>query len=148
MPLKVIVGSTTKDAARASVYPSTTAKRATRIEAWNGSAWKLVQSFAPPMTLAITPSGVEGSDSQAFPVFVTSDTATATPTGGVGPYTYAWSIASPIFAQTPSAASTAFSGTVSPGSPLSGTATCTATDSLGTTASATVVVTLRNISEA
>ena len=148
MPLKVIVGSTTKDAARASVYPSTTAKRATRIEAWNGSAWKLVQSFAPPMTLAITPNGVEGITSFPFPVVVVSDSATATPTGGVGPYTYVWTISAPISPDTPNAASTTFSAPVSPGSPESGTATCTATDSLGTTTSATVVVTLRNISEA
>lgn len=148
MPLKVIVGTATKDAVRAEVTKGGVQKRVTRIEAWNGSAWKLVQSFAPPMTLAITPNGVQGGDNQPYPVFVTSDPATATPTGGVGPYTYVWSISAPISSDSPNAATSTFSGIVSPGSPLTGTATCTATDSLGTTASATVVVTLRNISEA
>jgi hypothetical protein len=66
MPLKVIVGSTTKDAARAQFYPSTSPKRVTRIEAWNGSAWKLVQSFAPPMSLSIAPASAEGEVVRPF----------------------------------------------------------------------------------
>lgn len=148
MPLKVIVGSTTKDVARAQFYPSTSPKRVTRIEAWNGSAWKLVQSFAPPMSLSIAPASAEGEVSSPFPATVDSNVIIATPSGGIGPFSYSWSVTGPIAVNNPTNAGCSFSATCNPGQTRSGTATCTATDSLGTVAVATAPVILRNNSEA
>jgi len=149
MPLKVIVGTATKDAARLEAYPATTAKRATRIEAWNGSAWKLVQSFAPTMSLSVTPS-VSGESYSPSGGIIVSDAAFATPSGGVGPFTYAWTRVSgaTLTVSTPNLASTSFQANVPASATRNAVYRCTATDSLGTTAFADTAVTLSNNSEA
>jgi hypothetical protein len=149
MPLKVIVGTATKDTARMEAYPATTAKRATRIEAWDGSAWKVAQSFAPTMSLSVTPE-VSGSSGSPSGGVITSAAAFATPTGGTGPYTYAWTIVSgnALTVNTPNSANTSFRSSVGPGNSKFAVYRCTCTDSLGTTADDTVNVTLTNTSEA
>lgn len=150
MPLKVIVGTATKDAARASVYPATTAKRVTRIEAWNGSAWKLVQSFAPPISLAANPVASFASRNAAAVVAVVSDPVTFTVTGGTGPYTYSivqtGGPAASIYS--PTSASSQFAMGLGPGSSETSAFTCTVTDSNGLTAAAVASVTFTNTSGA
>lgn len=150
MPLDVIVGSTTKAAVRASAYPSTTAKRATRIEAWNGSAWKLVQSFAPPMVASITPDPVNGFRDFAGIIVIESSTATCTPTGGTGPYTYSWAQTSGPAATIvrPNFAATSFRMALGPGDAEQANFTVTVTDSTGLTAQATVTAYFNNTSGA
>ncbi|MGQ3081094.1 MULTISPECIES: hypothetical protein [Alphaproteobacteria] len=150
MPLNVVVGTAEKACVKIEVTKGSQ-KRATRIEAYDGSAWKLVQSFAPPMSLSVTPS-VTGAYNGSSPglISITSSTATATPVGGTGPFTYAWTHLSgdTLTVTNPNNASTAFRASIGPGDSWSATYRCTATDSLGTTALGSVDITLSNNSGA
>ena len=148
MPLKVTVGTAQKDVAKGEVTVSNVQKRMTRIEAWNGSAWKVVQSFAPAMTLNVTPD-VEGASSSPSGGIITSAAAFAVPVGGVGPFSYAWTKVSgdTLTVTTPNNANTSFRGNVGPGNLSFAIYRCTATDSLGTTASGDTIITLTNNSE-
>lgn len=72
---------------------------------------------------------------------LTTSNATATASGGTGPYTYAWTLPSGlgVVANSPSSATTSFTASgLSPGNLVSATATVTATDSLSATATDTV----------
>lgn len=150
MPLKVIVGSETKDVEAVRVYPATTAKRVTRIEAWNGSAWKLVQSFAPPISLAASPVASFASRNAAAVVAIISDPVTAFVTGGTAPYSYLWTQtggpAASIYS--PTSATTKFAMGLGPGSSEDAQFTCTVTDSNGQTAAAIAFATFSNTSGA
>ena len=148
MPLKITVGTAEKDAAKGEVTVANAQKRMTRIEAWNGSAWSIVQSFAPPMSLSVTPS-VSGTSSSPSGGIITSAAAFASPVGGVGPFSYAWTKVSgdTLTLTTPNNASTNFRASVGPNDNRFAIYRCTATDSLGTTAFADTAVTLTNNSE-
>lgn len=64
---------------------------------------------------------------------LTTNAITATPTGGLGPYTFNWSVISDdgIVATTPNASTTSFrKATTYAGYTYTGTATCTVTDSV------------------
>ena len=109
---------------------------------YKGGAWHSAASFVLPMSLTITPStnNTGGTD------YVVSKVMTATPTGGLGPYTYAWTIP----AQS-GPGSLALNGATSANATVGGYVTngdwtftlqCTATDSLGTQAAFTVDGTL------
>lgn len=147
MPLNVIVGTSEKACVKIEVAKATQ-KRATRIEAYDGSAWKLVQSFAPPMTLNVTPE-IGGFSSSPSGGVITSSPATASPVGGVGPYSYAWSKVSgdTLTITAANNATTRFQANVGPGDIRFAIYRCTATDSLGTTAQGEVSITLTNNSE-
>jgi hypothetical protein len=74
---------------------------------------------------------------------ITSDPATATPSGGLAPYTYNWTSSDPLTsALSPTLATTAFrsTGNVS-GEDFIVVMTCHATDSLGVTATDDCTVT-------
>lgn len=150
MPLKAVANGAEKAAERMEVTVGNAQKRVVRIEAWNGSAWKVAQSFAPPITLGVTPSSVFGTNNSTGIVLVTSSTATATPTGGTAPYTYAWTKVSgdTMTATSPTSASTAFRLGVGPGDVKTATYRCTVTDKNGLTAQDTVSITLTNTSGA
>jgi hypothetical protein len=70
----------------------------------------------------------------------TTSSVTVTPSGGVAPYTYAWTKVSgdTVTIDSPAAATTTFTGTPPENSTLSGTYKCTVTDS--TPASAIITV--------
>lgn len=146
MPLKVIANGATKDAESAQVTVGNAQKRVVRIDAWNGSAWKLAQSFASPLSLTVSPSEVTGAESSLSPVLVTSGTAYATPAGGTAPYTYAWTKVSgdTLTVTSPSRAFTAFQATLSANDLSNAVYRCTVTDKNGLTAQDTVNVTLSN----
>ena len=92
-----------------------------------------------PATLYGSGSGATSSGS------VTTGSASVTVSGGIAPYTYAWSYISgnsSITITTPTGSSTTFSATVA-GIPKQANYQCTVTDSLGHTAvSGTINVTL------
>lgn len=145
MPLKVVVGGAEKLAAKADIYISGAKKRVVRIDEWNGSAWKLVQSFLPTISLSVTPN-VFGSANYPGTTLVTSTVATATPTGGAGPYTYAWSrVSGAVLSITaPTNASTSFRTTIEAGGSRTATYRCTVTDTNGLTAFDDVNINLIN----
>lgn len=150
MPLKVVVGTVEKDVVKMEITKGGVQKRVTRIEAYDGSAWKLVQSFAPPISLAASPPASFAARNAAAVVAVISSPVTAIVTGGVGPYTYLWTQtggpAASIY--TPNNASSQFAMALGPGSSESAAFTCTVTDSNGLTAGAVASVTFTNTSGA
>jgi len=78
----------------------------------------------------------------------TTGSTTVTPTGGLGPYTFSWAFTSGgtgITIVSPGSPVTAFSTTgLGTGSTVSGTATCTVTDSLSQTTTVAVPVSISN----
>ena len=150
MPLKAVASSAEKDVERMEVTVGGAQKRVVRLEAWNGSAWKVVQSFAPPISLNVAPSSVSGTGDSHAAILITSSTATATPTGGTAPYTYAWTKVSgdTLTVTNPTNASTAFRASIGPGDSRGATYRCTVTDKNGLTAQDTVSITLTNTSGA
>lgn len=81
---------------------------------------------------------------------VTTDSATVTPSGGTGPYTYAWAYVSGYASFTtnsPTSATTTWTGSITlPGQDRSAVYRCTVTDSLAATASVTIGVSISEIS--
>jgi hypothetical protein len=73
---------------------------------------------------------------------VTTNATTVTPTGGTGPYTYAWSLVSgdTFTVNSPTAATTTFTTGLTTGQDKSAVYRCTVTDSLLAEATATVGV--------
>jgi hypothetical protein len=112
--------------------------------AYISGSWRKVATFIAQLTLAISPTSVHATNSS------TTGTATATPSGGLGPFTYAWTLVSnsgvtgPQIAS-PTTASTQFYGTPTDGSSGSCVFRCTVTDSLGSTATADITATFATI---
>lgn len=104
---------------------------------------RVVYPDGPPpgtLSLSIEPPNVDGF---SFASTVTTNPATATPTGGTGPYTYSWTIVAYTSASAPpninaglSATTTFTQSGVSPAMPETATFRCTVTDSVAATASA------------
>jgi hypothetical protein len=157
MTALVRLGGEWKTISAAKVFASGAWRTLAAIRVFSGGEWREVANFtAPPTTdptptptglsLSISPSPVLAAGSSSM---VTSSTVTATPSGGLAPYRYAWSATGDhsinISART--SASTTFSATgilaSDPGA--EGTATCTATDALGNTATAEVALSFTRI---
>ena len=100
-----------------------------------------VGGAALPFSASISPAVATGSGK----VNITTNSVTATPVGGTGPYTYAWSYVSgdAVTVLSPTAAATAFRSNISAG----GVYRCTITDFLLATATATVGVSITSTSE-
>lgn len=107
------------------------------VEGWvraSNNALKLVFALAPPMTLDIAPDEAPGFTNGSGTA--TTLLATATPTGGMAPYNYAWTLISHThpsvapFATAPTSAATRFTQTaIGPGESYSAVFRCTVTDS-------------------
>lgn len=147
MPLKVVVGGVEKVAVRADLVVSGASKAVRRIEIWTGSAWKVAHSFLSPLTAtAVPPTASRTVNGLPPPAIITTNGVTATPAGGQGPYTYAWSIiaGTGITILSGFTATAAFRASV-PSGTKTGTAQCVVTDSLGSTATITVPLTFANL---
>lgn len=116
----------------------------TRAVIYQGGAWRDAAAFVEPLTLAITgnPFGtINGSGT------VVTGTVTATPSGGLGPYTYAWTRTGGAAASiaSPASATTTFSLFLNAPDSQSANFQCVVTDALGSTASAPVTATFSAI---
>jgi hypothetical protein len=93
--------------------------------------WKMVYTG---MTAALSPNPATWAGYEPESGIYTSQTVSATPTGGTSPYTYAWTALSGIATcLAPTSASTGFIA----GEPLTTSIQCVITDANGTTATAT-----------
>lgn len=130
---------------------------------WNGGSWVDI-TFAgggggAGLSATVSAGSVQGTEFRvsppAWPAVLTvgSDTpstVTVTPSGGTGPYTYAWtheSGDSAVQVTAPTSATTGFVGNIGKNQTKSAIKRCTVTDSLGATTSVTVSVTLEYIFE-
>lgn len=130
---------------RGEVLLGGTWRRVSRAEVYRGGAWRSCLSFVPPLALDVTPYVEGGARSQtARPATVTSSAATATPIGGAGPYSYAWSVAGGALPTSPAMASTQFRANIPAGGEINGTATVVCTDAFGSTASGQTQYSLYN----
>jgi len=120
-----------------------------RIRAYIGGAWEDVATFTPPLSLGLTPDII--GDITGVPSSYISPTVTATPTGGVAPYTYSWAYTSGTTGYTitnPTSASTRFSRSFVIDDEYITNFTCTVTDAESEVASAVIQVTVNAISGA
>lgn len=110
-------------------------RRFTRGEAYKGGAWRSIATFVQPLTVSISPSQVQGFANPLKPTTqtITTGTAIATPSGGLGPYTYLWSSGN-----SPTLASNTFTATLPGDSELTQNPSMTVTDALGSTANGSV----------
>ena len=136
--MKAFVGAAWREITSAKAFIGGAWRTLTVGKAYNGSAWQSAASFVLPMSLTITPNPCNTGGSY----YVVSRTMTATPTGGLGPFTYAWTITAqtgprPLALNSTSSANTTVGGNITYGD-YTFTLQCTVTDSLGTTAIAQV----------
>ena len=150
MTMLVRLGGAWQTITGAKVFASGSWRTLSGIKVYASGAWRDVASFSPPppppggggggggsMTLSISPDfqSVTGPGGT-----VTSNPVTATPSGGVAPYTYTWSISdlegNPSI-NSPTLATTTFSASgLFPDEPVVPSFQCVCRDSLGNTASA------------
>lgn len=110
-------------------------RRITRVEHYVGDAWRTGAVFTQPLTASVnTPVYATGTGT------LVSDASTATPAGGMGPYTYSWTRIAGTYGtpSDPTSARTAFYANIGRFKSASSTFRCTVTDSLGATATADV----------
>lgn len=97
----------------------------------------MLKKSYPVLSVSVAPTSLFGSE--AYPVVTTTSVATATPSGGVAPYTYSWTAVSSTtgtaYPLNPTNASTYFRDSL-PYSPFECDAVfkCTVTDAVGQTA--------------
>lgn len=134
--MKVNNGTALKPVVRAKVKIGSSLKNVVRLKVNVGGVLKTADSFVQPLTASASPATVYGSAATS-PII--SGSATVTPSGGIGPYTYSWARTSGSGSITSStSATTTFSDVLAPDSSSSGVFRCTVTDSHGSTATADV----------
>lgn len=104
---------------------------------------------AGSLAVSISPDPVNGAQANGTTVAVTTDTATANPSGGVAPYSYAWSLVvndgGTWQILSPNEQATPFKHTgVAPGATRTATFKCIATDARGRTGEAQVTAFAKN----
>lgn len=153
MAVKIRAAGAVKTITAARVKQSGVERPLRAIKVWDDGALRTVATFAPDLSLAISPPGVTGNAASNFPATVTTTLVTAIPTGGQSPFTYAWTFVSKSGGNTPTATSPSFASTTfkqtSVGAFDSNTAVfrCTVTDHFGTTATADVNLTFFNLGD-
>lgn len=118
------------------------------VKRWDGSAWVDTGwgGGGGGLSATVSPGTATGEGiTEDLVETVFSNSVTVTPSGGTGPYTYAWSRFSghsSIFAGSPTAATTEFSATFYKGQTRTAVFRCNVTDSLSATTFVDVPVTL------
>lgn len=141
--MKVSIGGVLKEVAAIKVAIGSTWKAVANTKAVVGGVWKAGETFTGGsggggdgggFTLGISPASAYGY-SNTSPV--TSESVTVTPTGGVAPFTYAWTkLSGSGSINSPTTATTTFNANVPDGDSLIGNYRCTATDAIGSFATA------------
>ena len=121
-------------------------RRLLRIEGMDAGQLRLVATFADPLSVKVSPTEVFAARGSDQTITMTTGFTTATPSGGLGPYTYSWARTQGTVGvpNAPSMATTTFTGAVEPGDIQQSTFLVTVTDSAGQTATADVVATFAN----
>lgn len=144
--MKVFVNGAWRTVAAAKVYIGGRWRPLTRIKIFIGNpattgSWKTAKVFVAPMSVS-APDTYANAISKT-PATITAN-ITATPAGGLGPYTYAWSKVGGGTLLYPTSATCALTASVAAGTSVVATLTVTVTDATGATATTTCDVTLEN----
>lgn len=140
--MKSYAGSAWREIVSGKAFFNNSWRTLTIGKVFKGGAWQQIFSFVPPLSVAVSPTSFSASSRGSN---IASKSLTATPTGGLAPFTYAWTVTSTTAPVTLSGASTAnvtVSGDVSVVDTITVSLSCTVTDSLGTTASGSASGTL------
>lgn len=133
-------GGTLRTITSIKVQDGGTLRPVQTVKILDGSTLRTVAELVSSLTVAITPDTIEGGGRNSG---ITSNAATATPTGGLAPYTYAWVITSgTATATSPTLATTTFRQEGIPeDTVMVATAQVTVTDAIGQTATDTTGMT-------
>jgi hypothetical protein len=142
--MKVFLGGSWREVTTRRAYVGGAWRRVTRRMAYIGGAWRTVATFLTPLSSSTSVSMVFGDGGGFTVTTVLSDTVTVTPSGGLGPYTYAWSKTGAAALSSTNSATVYVSQALSKSASSSGTLSYTVTDSLGATASGSVGYLLTN----
>lgn len=148
MPMKMMdAGSVLRTVTGMKVADGGLVRTIRTVKFMDGTTLRTVATFAPPMTLSISPSPIIGVSTTST---CTAGPVTATPSGGVAPYSYAWTrlshsaLTAPTITS-PSTASTSFVQTGLPSGTIEdATFRCTVTDAAAQTAAADVIASFQN----
>lgn len=145
--MKIFLGGAWHEVSRRYVFIGSAWRRITRRMVYIDGAWETAARFLDPLTVAISPLSAAAIVSSHIPT-VGTVYLSATPAGGLAPYTYAW-VANPDFGPAPSigaptSANTAVFQSIPPGTQYESTLQVTVTDSLGQTATAFCPCTFTN----
>ncbi len=145
--MRVNISGVWKDVAAVKVNVDGTWRTVTKIRVNVAGTWKDAGTFVGPLSLDIPSSSVSGTSFGTNPV--RTDNVLATVTGGLGPFTYAWTrLSGSGSATAPTFAVTRLQDTVDDYDTTSGVFRCTVTDSLGATAYDDVSATFTNYGSA
>lgn len=146
MGMQVYAGGAWRNISDLRVYANKAWRRITNVKVYVSGAWRDVARFVDALSLSTPPNfAVSNNNSTIFGF------AGVTPSGGLAPFAYAWTVtASSGGTVTVSAGTTTASATFrATGVALNHTATatfkCVVTDSLGQTAQSTVTGTFQHI---
>jgi len=143
MGIQAFISGMWRTPKRGEAYINGAWRRLIRGEAYIGGQWRAIASFVGP--LSVSSNNAVGTVFSNRAQRVNSQTVTAMPSGGLGPYSYVWTILSgPAQVAAPTNASTLFYAIVNPSDVVQGTARVTVTDALGSTAQTTISITLSN----
>lgn len=149
--MKIRVLGENQEVRRASAHVGVEQRQCRTAKVMVNDVLETVAVFADLLTVSVEPTQVLGFGISPSSTTVFTGSTTATPTGGLGPYTYAWTLVSssggvtPVATQ-PNFATTAFAKPSVPAfSVFSAVFRCTVTDSFGSTATADVSATFENL---
>lgn len=146
--MEAFIAGAWRSIGRGEIYIGGQWRRFTRGEAYIGGQWRSIAVFVSPLT--VTAPDVIGTRTTSKPSsgVVVTNVSTATPSGGLSPHTYVWSITSGSASiGSPTGASTSFSKTLSANTEAEATAHVVCTDALGATAAASITLTFSNYSD-
>lgn len=138
MSLQTFIAGMWRTPRRAEAYINGAWRRIIRGEVYAAGQWRAIVSFVGPLS-------VRADDIQEYAYNTTNVTgySGAYPSGGLGPYRYQWTLLSgPITLGSVNLATVSATASVPYNQSRTGTARVTVTDALGTTASATISISL------
>lgn len=148
--IRIQDAGTLRTITRGSVRVAGVTRALRTIKVMDGGVLRTVAVFADPLSVSISPSALAAFAQEN--TTVTTDTASASPTGGLAPFTYAWTLqanggGTASTANSASSATTSFTKTNVPlETTYSDTWRVTVTDAVGQTATANIIASFTNFS--
>lgn len=143
--MKVRLGGEWKEITGAKVFLAAAWRTLAAIKVFVDGAWRDVANFtSAPEVAGFTASAPSSVTTVASLSTIRSSVVTVTPSGGLAPYAYSWTVDGDATANTPSKASTSFTATAMQFEETREcTASCIVADSLGSAVVVTISLTFQ-----